>query len=570
MNVRAHLLILLAASAILPAAVQGQSENVPANHPVYAFLDRMETRGIIESYHDAVLPISRREVAARLVTIRAVEGELTFAENQILAQFISEFRFDIDGMTEEFSSLIGESPSSDGGAVWDLLSDREHFLYVLRDSSVSLFFSGLLTADVRHRSGDELNADNSFFLQFGGRFRGTLFNHLGYFLQGTNAQFWGSRDLLRADPVIGQAYTLNVLDARNFDFAEGYLRYDADIVSAEVGRERLLWGLGMDQKMVVSDNVPVYDFIRAEARYKSLQYVFMHAWLLGRNESLFFTLPGDTSTLYTEPVNADKYIAAHRLELSLPGAVDLGFQEMVIYANRAPDLAYLNPLILIESAQRSRAERDNVFWAVDAETHFLRGLQLAGTILFDDIHFAEFFLPRWYNRYAYQASAFLTDPLFPPNTNMIVEYTRVEPFVFAHSRSREGSYSSEEGVLGPRIGPNADAWHIRFDWFPTGRLSLSLRSGIERSGENTYDQNGVLIRNVGGDIFQPHRPTDPIDRQFLDGTSMQRTSVQALATYEACNQVWGEGWYRYESTRNVTLGTSVHNHTFGLRVRMEL
>jgi hypothetical protein len=551
-----------------PAALYSQAENVPVSNPVYFFLDRMESRGLLTRYFDAVLPLSRRDVATHLSTIAAAETSLTNVEREFLQDYLSEFSFDIDRSLERSRGLINPPDTSGFSLTEGLFGSYEKYLFAGADSSISLFANALLALDARWITGDALGSENAQYVQFGGRFRGTAFGTLGYYLEGTNAAFWGSRELLLRDDHLSQAHTLRVTDTQNFDFAEGYVRYGGDIFSVQVGRERMLWGLAYDQQMVASRNVRVYDFIRAGARYGKFQYTFIHAWLLGKQSSVNFTVPGDT-TVYSEPTNADKYFAAHRFEFSFPHLFDIGFQEMAIYSNRSPDLAYLNPLIVIESAQRSRGERDNVYWAFDLETHFLPGLQLSGTILFDDLHFGEFFEPRWYNRYAYQAGFLLSDPLFLPNMLCVVEYTRVEPFVFSHDRSRESTYSSLDAILGPRIGPNADAWFVRLDWNPANRLTLSGRLTLERSGENVYDSTGTLIRNVGGDFEQPHRPSDPIDRVFLDGDLMKQTTVEARVSWEAIHQIWLEGWYLYERAEDVSLGLKDRNSTWGIRVRTE-
>ena len=322
--------------------------------------------------------------------------------------------------------------------------------------------------------------------------------------------------------------------------------------------------------MTLSDNVRVFDFIRADAQYKSLKYTFLHAWLNGTPGTVTFTLPSDTSAHFFEPVAADKYFAAHRLELSFPGLFDVGAQEMVIYSNRSPDLAYLNPITVIESAQRSRGERDNVFWAFDIQTHFLHNLELSATMLFDDIRFTQIFSRGWYNRYAWQAGMYYADAFSIANTNLMVEYTRVEPWVFAHNRSRDDSYTSLGAMLGPRIGPNADAWFIRFDYLPKRNLFFSARVSFERKGENIVDSLGHLIRNVGGDVLQPHRDSDPETKSFLDGMLLRTRRIELLATFEFINQMWFDAIFEFESIQNTSLDTWNDNNTLELRLRMEL
>jgi hypothetical protein len=554
---------------VLPSLAFGQAENVAVGHPVYDFLKRMEVKGEIERYHDAVLPLSRKEIAEFLVHLKSRSPEFTNSERGYLEDFLSEFQFDIEGTMNGFHRLVESSEPSFGESVGQVFSDREKYLYAYADTNLSFFVNGILNGDVRRISGDALGKEHSEFFQFGGRIRGTIFGKLGYYLQGINAQFWGSRELLERDKFINQTTGIHTEDAKNFDMSEGYMRYDAEIVSAEVGTERLLWGTGHDQLMVVSDNVRPFPFIRMDAQYKSVKYTFIHGWLLGTTGQIVFSLPSDTSSYFVEPTNADKYIAAHRLEFSFPGLFDVGGQEMVIYSNRSVDLGYLTPLIVLESAQRARGERDNTLWAFDIQTHFLPGLELTGTLLMDDIHFGEFFENNYYNKNAYQLGLFLTSPLFIPNTDLRVQWTRVEPYTFGHDRSRDNSYSSLAMILGPDIGPNAEAWFIRTMVFPLRNLKVSLSVTLVRQGENIVDGSGQLIKNVGGDFLQPHRQVDPLERTFLDGILVKTQKVDFLATYEIRNQIWLDAWYQYESINSTSTDVSNINNTYGGRIRME-
>jgi len=543
----------------------GQAETVPVGHPVYQFLKRMEVRGYIVRFHDAVLPVSRSRVAAFLVDLCQKRDQLSEAEEEFLREFLREFGFDITGSLDGYTALIDSvSPER-----YSLSDNRERFLYARADSMLSVFASGLLLFDARGIRGDDLGTTSSEFIQFGFRVRGTLLGNLGIMAQATNAQLWGSRPLLLKDPRISQSYVVQQEGARNFDFAEGYARYDAHGVSVELGRERVLWGTGYDQKMVLAGNVRTFDFIRAGIEYRSLQYTFLHGWLLGRPGHLEFRLPFDTAAVFVEPTAANKYFAGHRLEFSFPGLLDIGAQEMVVYSNRGVDLAYLNPFLLIESAQRSREERDNVQWAFDVQVHAITGVELSGTLLFDDFNFSELFTNAWRNRFGFQLGAYAVDPLSIRNTSLVLEYTRIEPFVFSHDRSREGDFGSLGVLLGPRIGPNADSWFGRIDVLPEWNLILSFAVALERRGENVVDATGVLIRNVGGDFLQPHRATDSPTKKFLDGIVFNTTRVRFTGSWEAAHQLWVEGVYEFTREKNRATAASTTDHLFGCSVRME-
>lgn len=556
----------------VPSPLHAQAENVPTDHPVYRFLKRMEVKGIIERYYDAVLPLSRRQIAGCLKEVRTKERELTGVEVDILEDFFTEFEYDVYGTTEGYHMLVDSREPSFGAAVSGMLTERQKFLYGYADTNVTFFVDGLLTLDSRKSTSETLREKNATFVQFGGRMRGTVFSRLGYYLQATNAQFWGSRELLFRDKLISQSYGLATTNARNFDFTEGYVRYDGDIVSAQLGRERLLWGNSYGDKLIASDNVRVYDFIRLDAEYKAFKYTFLHAWLLGSRSHVIFTLPSDTSYQFVEPVNADKYFAAHRFSLSFPSLFDIGFQEIAIYSNRSPDLAYLNPMTLIESAQRSRDERDNVLWAFDIKTRIVKGWQLHAGIVFDDINFPDWGTDVWANRYAYQIGGMAVDPFGVPNVTLAAEYTRVEPYTFSHGRSRDNSYTSGGRMLGHHIGPNADSWFFRLDYLFSRKLISSFRFETQREGNNIYDTNtGMLVKNVGGDILQPHRDGKDADiKEFLGGNLVKTSRFQAFVVYEIVNQMFLEVRYEMQRRRESLKGTTTTEYDFGIALRIDL
>jgi hypothetical protein len=563
--------ILVAVLVLLPATAFPQAETVPADHPVYAFLKRMEVKGLIARYHDAVLPLSRREVAAFLMESESQGSSLSGSEQERLRDYLSEFQFEIRRSVAGFAATVGS-----GGGLADSLSNhfweqRERFLFLEVDSSVTLFTNLLLDGDTRGISGDALGSVKATYLQLGLRARGTLLDHLGYSVSATNAQFWGSRDLLKRDPALAQSHALKVDDIQNFDFEEGSVRYDAGLVGIQVGRERVLWGSGYEQKMILSANPRVFDFIRGDLSYKSLRYTFLHAWLLGTESHLLFSFANDSSTVHDEPVFADKYVAAHRLEFSFPGVMDIGAQEIVVYSNRSLDLGYLTPLSLFESVQRSRGERDNVFWCADVQLHVIKNIEITGTILYDDIMVPDMFTNKWRDRYAWQVGMFYADPFTISNTNLIVEYTRVEPYVFSHGRSRDDSYTSLGAVLGTNIGPNGDAWIFRADYLPLRNLVLSLGVIKGRHGMNILDREGKVLVNVGGDVLFPHRDgVDSDTKEFLSGVRYDQLKLDVGVRWEIVNQCWLEARYQYERVENRSADAVAKNSLYGMHIRAEL
>ncbi|HTY01127.1 MAG TPA: capsule assembly Wzi family protein [Bacteroidota bacterium] len=561
---------MVALSLLGPTTIWAQAEDVPAENPVYSFLKKMSVEGLIEGYDGTIVPISRREVAGYLKTLDGERSRLSVSEQGWLDDYLSEFHFDLTGNTDAFHSLIDTEEPTVGDALLGTFSNREKYLYHAHDSTLNVFVNGLVDVDYRGIHGDDLGTNDAAYLQLGGRLRGTIYGKVGYFLQVTNAGFRGSRELLQRDPILSQSHELSVTNTRNFDFAEGYLRYDGGLISAQIGRERVLWGSGYEQKLTISDNIGLFDFVRADFHYKAFKYTFLHASLMGQESNLAFKLPFDTSATFSEPVAADKYLAVHRFELSFPKVLDLGFQEMVVYSNRAPDLAYLNPLMLFESAQRARGDRDNMFWLFDIRTHFLENLELTGSILYDDFNLPDLFSDKWSDRYGWQAGMYYADMFGIRNTALTVEYTRIQPYVFSHGRSREDSYTSQGRLIGTSIGPNADNMMFGINYWPLRNLTFSVRVNFMRKGLNIVDSTGALVRNVGGDVFAPHRDTDPEMIRFLDGNLEKMRTIQLSAVWEIVNQWWIQLQYLFDSTEMQLGNMQSTNGTFIAHLKVEL
>ncbi len=571
MLVKKFVLFFVICHLSIVICVEAQVENVPVGNPVYSFLKRMELKGVIENYRDAILPLSRNQISIFLQQTIEKQSTLTETERLKLEEFFVEFQFDISQSFDKSYSLIDTN-----GVHWiegERFNEAEKYLYSYNDSTINLFVDGLLTFDARRSEGDALGNQHAEFFQFGGRVRGAIYDKLGYYLQVTNAQFWGSRDVLKRDRQISQAYTLGITDAQNFDFVEGYARYQSGIVSAQVGRERLLWGNGYGDKMILSDNVRLYDFIRADVEYKSFKYVFFHSWLMGRKgiNDYYIPINGRINLSFEvqEPQVTDKYFGAHRFEFTFSPKLTLGFQEMVIYSNRSVDLAYLNPVTFIESAQRSREERDNVLWSFDAKTHFIKNIELQASIVFDDINFPKWGTSSVQNKFAFQIGAMIVDPFSFENTSLAVEYTRAEPYIFSHNRSRDNDYGSLGRILSHHIGPNSDSWFFKFDYQPMYRLSTSLRFEFQREGENVFDANGSLVQNVGGDYLIPHRSSDPQELEFLAGNRVNTNVGQVFVTYELVNEIFLDARYQFIKRKDFANNLSTLDHDFGVALRVD-
>ena len=282
---------------VFSANAWSQAEIVPAHDPVYDFLKTMEVKGIIDHYSDAVLPLSRADVARHLHATDLRRERLSGVEQERLNDYLSEFHYELTGSVSRFDALLSASGNRVDSVGSGIHPDRERVVVLHADSVATLFMNGLVSADTRQYLGRcaGKSCQRSFSMSAFGP-GGRCWGHLGYTFRMTNAQFWGSRELLSRDERIAQSHALGVGNIQNFDLAEGSVRYDAGFVSAEIGRERVLWGTSVfDEKMVLSDHPRAFDFIRADVSYGVFRYTFLHAWILGSESRVFFYVGNDSS-----------------------------------------------------------------------------------------------------------------------------------------------------------------------------------------------------------------------------------------------------------------------------------
>jgi hypothetical protein len=91
-----------------------------------------------------------------------------------------------------------------------------------------------------------------------------------------------------------------------------------------------------------------------------------------------------------------------------------------------------------------------------------------------------------------------------PNLNAGIEYTRVEPYTFTNYNPQNAN-TNDDILFGSMIPPNADRISFLLDYFFGERYPIKFKYSYTRHGNNIYDEEGNLIRNVGGDPRQTLR-----------------------------------------------------------------
>jgi hypothetical protein len=546
--------VVLAAATLGPMASRGygQVENVPVSNQVYEFLDRLGVRGILPLYSNTMIPLSRGRVAELLREAADHRADLSGAETGYLEKFQREFAHELDPAGEGaatvglFNTLFTSSASTG-----DLFSDREKYLYYYTDSAASLYLEFLGSLEHRRGEGDTYGSPHATFETHGFRARGTVGNRVGYFAQVTNGTLFGDRTFALSDPRLRSNVKFNDLNSPYFDFAEAHLRADLSWFNVEFGREYFRVGTGYSDRLVFSDNAPATDFLRIDARYGVVRYTFVHGSILTGLEGL-------------DPL-LQKYYALHRLEFSAFGFLNAGFSEMVVYLRTSPEFAYLNPFLFLKSAEHSLRDRDNTLLALDLEVYPAAGVKFYGAMLVDDVDFSKIGTGWWGNEFGWQGGVYVADVAGARDVDFLVEYTRLEPFVYSN-RISGNEYSHDGFGLAHHLGPNSDEWLLNVIFRPSPRFRGGLAFRRTRHGENYADGR---FFNVGGDLMFGHHDQDSPTARFLAGRRVETNGIEAGLNYEPVTNLIITGSYRFTRSTFGMGGGEASDHIFGIRTLLE-
>ena len=504
------LLILL----LIPSlSLFAQVETVPANHAVYEFLKKMQVAGILKSYDDIMIPISQSTINTAFLEIENRISELSDSERELFYKFKEKFSWINDdnlNIKDKSDNLLNY-----------FFADKQKHLYSFSDSAISFYIDPII--ENKYIAVNNFDSKSSL-LNFGGIFKGTYKNFLGYYLQASNGMLFGNLDAAREDKRIEQSFSINDTKINFFDNTSGYVRFQNDNLSLQFGRERLLWGAGYLNRLVLSNNPQMFDFLRFNFHYKTLSYDFLHGWLVQKPLYVYMD-----STNVSEKQKRSKYIAISRLGYTPTPELKLGISQIIIYSNRPFEAAYLNPFLFWESAQRSMNDYDNSFLSFDGRFKITDGVEVSASIILDDINFSTFGKWNAYNNsLVWQTGAYITYPMLFPNFSAEIEYSQNRPYMFSHPGFDEAlTYTNNGYLLGINIQPNSSLFSFRLTYLVNEEIKMNASFEHLLRGKNIYDDDGKLLQNVGGNVFEYHTLYDSPQVALLAG-NIERINLWTL------------------------------------------
>ena len=511
-----------------------QTELVPVSNPVYSFLKRMQLKGEID-YNSSSSPLSRNEVAGFLRQI-GNSKKLSAVDKDIMKEYEREFSYELGFGLSKTSTLF-----KDPYLKTIFMQDKQKYLYNFADSNATLFIDGTGYLSYRRSTGDSLGSHNVTLGNLGLRLRGTVKGLLGYYLKLSNGASITQKDkgtldfLIATNPYFLANSKFKNQDANTYDNYEGYMRLASkdDMMSLTVGREALTAGFGYIDKLFLSDNTVPYNYVRADVKYKALEYFFVYA-----------SLKGDSLGLKDLE---SKFLVTHRITINFSKAFRFGLFESLIISDSPFNFTYLNPLSFIRSADYNagvtQSDKNNAMLGFDLEVKPAANIAVQSTLLIDDLNFSTLFSGTTSddrvatdNRFGLQFGTIWTDAFAVPNLTASLEYTRLDPFVYTH-RTNKSNYTNWGLPLGHDLSPNSDEIAIKLDYNVTSRLKVNLLYQHQRTANGYIIRNDSLIINYGGNIERGDGDIQSTHK-FLEGNRIDRDIITFGARWEPVKQLY--------------------------------
>jgi hypothetical protein len=230
----------------------------------------------------------------------------------------------------------------------------------------------------------------------------------------------------------------------SFSRYEGKLSFESPVGRIGMGRSRQHWGPSYAYPLVLGSAgspMPQLDWTIAMGDF--------------RVRSLWASLAIDGAGAFRNNKDS-RSLYGHRYEWMATNWLTVGASEALILHEREEPAGILPFAPLFMEKGQGLEDDNNGELAFDVEVRPGRGVRLYGEFLIDDVSEpTSLFNDMWKNRWAFTAGGHLARRWSGRDFGGILEYSHVEPWVYAHYTA-DGVQASHQGfLLGNQSGPNS-------------------------------------------------------------------------------------------------------------------
>lgn len=496
---RACLALIAAVVFVTPVFAQEQLA-VELTHPVYKIIETAELRGVL-SRLSAVKPYTRAQVQDMLAIIQSHMNAFSPAEREIITALVKEFSAPYGGepvwVAKDGKAAVGGSveaavrtdPVGLAQAAAGTGSTAAKDLWQLT-SRVTPYIAGSLAPWLSMKGEAGFTYDKieeGLYLPY--EFTKECdTGHIDF-----SASRWTSDPYMdKYDNGTDIIYPMFSYDIRE-DIAAAT---DSGSVLVRFSRFRRDWGIGSGSLSLSGTARP---FVGFETQFRPSEY-FAISGLVGSLTN--WQEAADERSTDSDAISWQKMLGLQRLELFPTKWLTVSASSSMVGAKRF-ELGYMSPLLFYVMYQNQLADVDNLAVQVDGSVQVPNIGKLYASFYADEMeitNLSELFT-KARNMFALQGGAKIPLPGMPFST-LTLQYTKIEPFVYAHYptwypdyRLRvDTSYTQDGENLGYYLPPNSDEFLVKFEAMPAPEWRISAKYAFVRHGDNPeYDVGDSVI-----------------------------------------------------------------------------
>jgi hypothetical protein len=490
MILRGLLLLLFFVLTTLPTFAQ--SSLVPVYHEVYDWLHYQRISGNAERYNYEALPLTRGQITKVLNQIEP--SALSYGQRKNLDSYLREFSTDSTRKYSTNSYIQGDEKAYP--RIKNLiLSEEEPHVYVWADDKSTIALDWVVGRGAVYVEDGEVSYNSPYYTYGAIRSYGTFYDLFGYHYEQWRAVDVGDDEAFNYIPFLTRNWKTLVGIGSNKHHLENFVGFSKDIFSLHIGRGMLKYGVGDRNNLVFSRESIPFDWIRFNINSKYVDYSVIHGNLSWKPvQSPLEGSPGQLTR-----VAPNRFTIHQRIQFQPTKWITFGFYELINYSNRKAEIAYINPVNRLSIMEWEMQDQDNGFAGFEGTLRPIKGLELFGEILIDDLGDAKDIF-RFNTKFSNSNFARYAGINYATPIGLILKstYQRIDPSMYAHKYALNAH--AEKGIgLGSQVGPNAEEFRIGLEQWLTNRTRISFNYTYTRQGRNYTDDQGNFV-DVGGSI----------------------------------------------------------------------
>ena len=289
------------------------------------------------------------------------------------------------------------------------------------------------------------------------------------------------------------------------------INLDLDWARISAGRDAVHWGPGLFTNLSFNQNAIPFNQISWLSHLGPVSVITLYGQLSIHGDSMgTFNQSSDKRSLY-----------AHRYEWRAMRNLLLGISEQLVLYNQEEPFAFVPviPLFILKGTGVERRNNGNI--SMDIAYRLGGYANLYSEFFIDDIQSpATLFDDNWGNKWAWMFGAHVVHAIPRGQAGLILEYCRVEPWVYTHYRAGTAQTAHGGHPLGNPLGPNSQGMILKPYWNGAEGLYLSARTDLIWKG-----------RDKGSSLQDDMSEGHPVGKAFIRDIDEPRFRITPLAGY---------------------------------------